>query len=184
MMSVSQWEPVAWFWGIFEGCDHKLPELRSRLLALSDDRLIEFQHQYKTAMAVLYYPYWRAKGSPTDESLKTYGGDAYASWIVSQGQALFEEVRARPDEVEHYYEMFLRSEACGEFPELKWCGGEVSFQQEFEDGDKLAQWVDAAPDKGYYGDLVALIHLVGTACDEPKKFYSWLQRHIDSIPRA
>jgi hypothetical protein len=105
-----------WFWSVLASAGRNLNTLAQQLEKMSREELLEYAAEYQDAMEEVN-PYcfdevsWdRVSEAVAAASLSEDGAEDYAMWVVSLGDAFFDEVCRTEHRIAMFFELFEESE--------------------------------------------------------------------------
>jgi hypothetical protein len=94
-MTAPQFSP--WFWPLVEGLGGYKAAMAQRFQAMPREQLLEFGREYERARSCIH-PFHRQGMVLMDYRDDREGvGDVFAAWVVSRGQAFWDQVRRDPE---------------------------------------------------------------------------------------
>jgi hypothetical protein len=97
-----------------------LRSLCRHLERLPAERLRQYRAAFdKAKQSVNPYEDWDAAQPYINEWPSEDGADDFSAWVVMQGREFYQQVRSRPQDVQHHLDLFCEAEA-GRHPELTW----------------------------------------------------------------
>lgn len=109
-----------WFWDLLASAERSLRSLCHQLEQLPRERLLQFQTAFDEAKDSLNpYSDWVEAAPHISEWPSEDGADDFSAWVVIQGKEFYHRVRANPDEIQHYLDLFNDVEA-GRHPSMHW----------------------------------------------------------------
>jgi uncharacterized protein (TIGR02996 family) len=95
-----------WFWRLLESASRNLRTLIRHLEVLPEERLRQYHEQFEEAkdyinpsLREVYHPFLSG-GCSGDH------GDDFSAWVVMEGREFYERLRAHPEQVAQYFEMY------------------------------------------------------------------------------
>lgn len=117
-----------WFWTILESADRSLTSLRTQLEGLTEDELRSFRREFDEAKDYVDPCHWAACRPHLTRGCSEDHGDDFAAWVVMQGRAFYDRIRAHPQGIAGFLAAFERGDRAGRWSdddsaaEFRGCG--------------------------------------------------------------
>ncbi|QJX00281.1 TIGR02996 domain-containing protein [Frigoriglobus tundricola] len=91
-----------WFWRLLESANRSLRDLCRRLETLPEERLRQYHEQFDGAKCYVNPCSWDECHPFLTVGCSEDHGDDFAAWVVMEGRDFYEQVRAHPEQIDHY----------------------------------------------------------------------------------